>query len=199
MHSMVESAIAPAPRGASTARTITAAAQALADERGFDGFTMDELAEAAGVSRRTLFNHVTGKLEAVLGPMSEPPATALEEFRAGGPHGNLVADLAALAGCILDSHELGRDELTRLRRLLVANPKLLAATHQRFQELSERLVAEVAHREGASYGNRRARVAIGVLACLLDASLTAFVEDDDRRDLTHHFDESIRFARELFA
>jgi AcrR family transcriptional regulator len=199
MHSVAESAIERAPRGATTARTITTAAQRLADERGFDGFTMDELAEAAGVSRRTLFNHVAGKLDAVLGPQPDPPATALEEFRAGGPHGNLVADLAALADAILDSHELQRDELARVRRLLHDNPKLLLATHQRFHELSERLVGEVAHREGPSFGDHRARVAIGLLGCLFDVSLTAFVEDAGRRDLAHHFDESIRFARELFA
>ena len=199
MHFMAESATERASRGASTARTITVAAQRLADERGFDGFTMDELAEAAGVSRRTLFNHVAGKLDAVLGPPPDLPASALEEFRSGGPHGNLVADLAALADAILDSHALEREELARSRRLLLDNPKLLAATHQRFHELSERLVAEVAHREGPSYGDHRARVAIGLLACLFDVSLTAFVQDGRRRDLVHHFDQSIRFARELFA
>ena len=51
----------------------------LADDRGFDGFTMDELAAAAAVSRRTLFNHVSGKLEAVLGP----PAAQLLPHRGG--------------------------------------------------------------------------------------------------------------------
>ena len=54
-------------------------------------------------------------------------------------------------------------------------------------------------REGPSFGALRARVAIGVLACLFDTALTAFLEDEQRRELTHHFDETIRLARELFA
>ena len=203
MHYVAKSAIEDAARAGTsrgvTALEITAVAQQLADERGFDGFTMDELAAAAGVSRRTLFNHVAGKLDAVLGPEPVPPSTALEEFRGGGPHGDLVLDLAALAGAILDSSAAGRDELARARRLLTGNAKLLAATHDRFHHLSELLVAEIAHREGESFGALRARVAIAVLACLFDTALTAFLEDPQRRDLTHHFDESIRLARELLA
>ncbi len=194
----MDEARARASRG-ETALAITAAAQRLADERGFDGFTMDELAAAAGVSRRTLFNHVAGKLDAVLGPEPAPPATALEEFRAGGPHGDLVLDLASLAGAILDSSAVTREELARARRILTGNPKLLAATHDRFHHLSEQLVAAIADREGSGFGARKARVAIGVLACLFDTALTAFLEDEQRRDLTHHFDESIRLARQLFA
>jgi AcrR family transcriptional regulator len=199
MHSVTQSATPQLPRGEATAREITAVAQRLADERGYDGFTMDELAQAAGVSRRTLFNHVTGKLEAVLGPLPEPAPEALSVFRAGGPHGDLVRDLAVLADGILDASVSGREELARARRLLTANPKLLAATHDRFHRLSEVLVDEVAAREGASFGALRARVAIGVLACLFDTALTAFLEDHRRRALTHHFDETIRLARELFA
>src|SRR5262245_7061502 len=54
-------------RKSSTARRITVCAQRLTDERGFDGFTMDDLAEAAGLSRRTLFNYFPSKADAVLG------------------------------------------------------------------------------------------------------------------------------------
>ncbi|ACQ78532.1 transcriptional regulator, TetR family [Beutenbergia cavernae DSM 12333] len=41
------------------------AAFELASERGLDGFTIDELAEATGLARRTFFNHFTSKEEAV--------------------------------------------------------------------------------------------------------------------------------------
>ena len=61
---MVESAT---QRKLVTSERITLCAQVLADEHGLDGFTMDELATAADVSRRTLFNHFPGKVDAVLG------------------------------------------------------------------------------------------------------------------------------------
>ena len=48
---------------------IIAAAQRLSVNCGYSGFTIDDLAEAVGVSRRTLFNHVSSKEEAVLGAL----------------------------------------------------------------------------------------------------------------------------------
>jgi AcrR family transcriptional regulator len=178
---------------------ITHAARRLADARGLDGFTMDELAEDAGVSRRTLFNHFAGKLDAVLGPPPEPPADVLATFRAGGPHGDLLLDLRHVADATLTVQGLGRDELAQVRRLLLAGPKLLAATHERFLRLSERLVREIELREGPRADSRRARVAIGLLASLFDTSLQAFLDDPEQKPLAHHFDESLRFARALFA
>ena len=58
---------------------------------------MDDLAALAGVSRRTLFNYFPGKDDAVLGgpPVLDAEA-ASTTFVAGGPHGNLVDDLAEI-------------------------------------------------------------------------------------------------------
>ncbi|HYF72879.1 MAG TPA: TetR family transcriptional regulator, partial [Nocardioides sp.] len=62
----------------------------LTDERGLDGWTMDDLAAVSDVSRRTLFNYFPGKVDAVLGGTPELPADALEVFHGGGPTGRLV-------------------------------------------------------------------------------------------------------------
>jgi TetR/AcrR family transcriptional regulator of autoinduction and epiphytic fitness len=55
----------PPPDGRSALRAerrlaILDAARALATEHGSDGFTVDQVAARAGVSRRTVFNHVAG-------------------------------------------------------------------------------------------------------------------------------------------
>ena len=60
-----------------------AAAQRLAVDCGYAGFTVEDLARAVGVSRRTLFNHVSSKEEAVLGMLpvltdEQAPRTELE-------------------------------------------------------------------------------------------------------------------------
>ena len=55
-------------RRAETARRIRWAALELTREKTFDGWTMDELAERAEVSRRTLFNYFDSKADVVLGP-----------------------------------------------------------------------------------------------------------------------------------
>ena len=58
------------------------------------------LAQAVGVSRRTLFNHVSSKEEAVLGVLPEITDEQVETLSAGGPSGHLIDDLITT---ILDS------------------------------------------------------------------------------------------------
>ena len=58
MHFMTPSA--SPTRRERTLAMIVQRARELTDRHGLDGFTMDDLAEAAGVSRRTLFNYVPG-------------------------------------------------------------------------------------------------------------------------------------------
>src|SRR6478609_9557324 len=102
MHFVSESAIGLREQKRwETSHRIAMCAQRLTDEHGLDGFTMDELADAAEVSRRTLFNYFPSKLDAVLGELPAVPPAALATFHAGGPHGSLIEDLGALAMAIL--------------------------------------------------------------------------------------------------
>lgn len=70
-------------------QAIVAAAATLMDDRGTYRFTVEELAEAAGVSRRTIFNHF-GSLDDVVGQVC---AELLEDFGA-----ELEAAVAAAPG-----------------------------------------------------------------------------------------------------
>ena len=97
MHSMADSAISQRDQKRwESSQRITECAQALTVDRGLDGFTMDDLAEAAGVSRRTLFNYFRSKTDAILGVAPDVPDAAVEAFRSGGPHGDLIDDLIEL-------------------------------------------------------------------------------------------------------
>ena len=96
-----------AEKQALTRVRIVRCAQRLCLDAGFDGFTMDELAEAAEVSRRTLFNYFPSKVDAVLGAAEAPDLASpglqevADRFRDGGPHGLLGEDLAELARHLL--------------------------------------------------------------------------------------------------
>src|SRR4051812_43814275 len=121
MHSMSASATQPTRREAqkrATERRIHRCALVLTDERGLESWTMEDLAEAADVSRRTLFNYFQGKVDAVLGGPPELPAEALETFHAGGPSGRLVDDLSTLAAAILAEHDFDPDLVALGRRAL---------------------------------------------------------------------------------
>lgn len=182
-----------------TSRRITLCALRLTDERGLDGFTMEELAEAAEVSRRTLFNYFPGKIDAVLGEHPDLPEAALAEFLAGGPHGNLLEDIAELARAAISDTPPDRDTVDLGRRVLCAHSRLHSAAHQRFQDLTDECGALVSEREGVEYGADQARLLLRLVLVLFDAALDVFVQEGETRTLVEIFDEQLRSARALFA
>ena len=54
---------------AATRTAITAVARSLTAEHGLNGFTVEEVCEAAGISRRTFFNYFQSKEDAIIGPV----------------------------------------------------------------------------------------------------------------------------------
>jgi AcrR family transcriptional regulator len=182
-----------------TSLRITRCAQQLTDAHGIDGFTMEDLAAAAEVSRRTLFNYFPSKTDAVLGEAPEIPEADLATFVAGGPHGNLVDDVAELARIALDAKRTDRESLELGRKVLNANPRLLACAHERFETVAEEFAALVVEREGDGYPTGRARLVLHVLLALFDSALVALIEDTTGRTLVDMFEDQLVAARELFA
>ncbi len=197
MHSMEESATLRERRRLETEHRITICAQRLTDERGLDGFTMDELAETAEVSRRTLFNYFPSKIDAVLGNPPEVPPDVLATFYAGGPHGHLVDDLGELAMVLLRSKVLDREEMARGRRIVVTTPRLIVAAHERFEALAGEFVEMILAREGQEYGADRARLLVQLFVALFDGCLPT--QEGDDRPLGDVFLDQLRLARELLA
>ena len=181
-----------------TSHRITMCAQRLTDAHGLDGFTMDELADAAEVSRRTLFNYFPSKLDAVLGEIPEIPPAALATFHAGGPHGSLVEDLGTLAKAVLSVKEPDREAMVLSRRVLSGSPRVLAAAHQRFEQITEDFVALILEREGPAFDIDRARLAVRILGALFDSALTTFIAGDER-PVDVLFDLYLNQTRSLFA
>jgi AcrR family transcriptional regulator len=200
MHYMLNSAMCGrrASHRQETARRINTCAQQLAEQHGLDGFSMDDLADAAGVSRRTLFNYFPGKDAAVLGDPLELDPELTERFVAGGPTGHLVDDMVALIEPALVSKTFNREDIARGRRLLAAEPRLMAVAHERFTTVGAQVVELVAAREGDEHDATRATIVVRLLAVLFDFALTAFVADP-RRELHELFDDAIRSARSAFA
>ncbi len=199
MHSVTESATTSADRRRATSRRISVRAQQLTDQRGLDGWTMEDLAEATGVSRRTLFNYYPGKIDAVLGVAPELSAEAVEQFRSRGATSDLVRDLRTLGSELLAAEDLSREDIERSRRILLNTPRLLAAAHDRFYALSAQIVELVRDREGAAFDANRAQVAVRLLAALFDAALENFLNDPAERPLTETYDDVLRTARQLLA
>jgi AcrR family transcriptional regulator len=139
-------------------------------ERGYDATTLAEIAEAAGVSTRTIFAYFPSKediLFASFQTMREGLGRALAE-RPGGEDA-----LTTLRDFILFGHT--KTELDRkLDRIIGSDETLLSHKRARISQLQELLAAAIADDLGAGPDDLRAQIAA--------ASLTAAFEVLERRD-----------------
>lgn len=166
-------------------------------ERGFDGWTVDDLAAAADVSRRTVFNYFEGKADIVLGPGIEVDQAKVDAFVAGGPTGRLFDDLIVLA------HEATRDRtdeqlISSLREAVVRDSRLLALVHDRLEDAATGLVERVRQREGDDFPAPQARLLLKLLLTFFDHALDR-TSDDPSRTFTEHFDATVADARSALA
>ena len=170
--------------------TIVEAAQRLAVSCGYSGFTVEDLARAVGCSRRTLFNHVSSKEEAVLGALPQVTDEQVARLREGGPTGDLLEDLLET---IIES--VGGDDATpedwqRLHDVVRRNPELLVRIHDHVDGLRDSLVTHLTSREGVTA--QQARVTLSITAALVGLAVEGLIEDPSYgtlRERTHaHLD-----------
>jgi AcrR family transcriptional regulator len=194
---MSESAIVRSGKRQLMAQRITTTAQLLVLEHGLDGFTMEQLAEQVGVSRRTLFNYFPGKDDAILGGPPVIDDDMLEAFTAGGPTGNLVEDLAALVLAVLDDNPGTREDVARGRQVMRSNPRLIAFAHERLQECVESSMVFIEKREGSAFDRSRVDVAIALVIVCVHLAMDRYLDDDVESELSSLFTESLGTARDL--
>jgi AcrR family transcriptional regulator len=123
-------------------------------ERGFDNVSVAEIAAAAQVSKKTVFNYFTVKEDLVLGPgkhqIHEPAAVVRERKPGQTPHG-AIRDylLTALAE---RQPMTGLSDLPHVRQIqrLIHTTPALAVRRMHFDDQSRRLLAEALAEEGAS-------------------------------------------------
>ena len=122
---------APAPSGQQrrrrrTQRALQNAAIALTDRRGLAAVTVDDIAAAAGVSRRTFFNHFPTKAAALFDP---DPSDAERLARLLDAAGGSADPWRALQS-VLVSFVAGHENVIVVRRRLIAVSPELAQYHR---------------------------------------------------------------------
>lgn len=188
-----------------TRTRINRCAMQLTQERGLDGWTMDELAADAEVSRRTLFNYFSSKVDAVLGAAGSPtrrddPAAlaAFATFVAGGPTGSLVGDLTVLARLVLADEEFDPGNVAMRRALLTCSSRLMEAVHQHFEQTADDIAALLLQRD-ATLGEDRAHLVVRLLVAVFDSAMRVHLatEDPTHADLVDIFVDQLHAAGEL--
>lgn len=158
---------------------------------------MEDLAEAAGVSRRTLFNYVSGKLDAVLGAPSAPDPSRLDAFRSGGPTGRLGEDVKATIVALLDTKDIAADELDRTRRLIASDVRLQKEMHEKFAQIAGFFTEAILER-APELSPLQARAAATVTLALFDVALDAYVADP-RMSIADYYLQAFDGAAALLA
>jgi AcrR family transcriptional regulator len=108
-----------------TRREIQRAVLLLSAERGIDKVTVEEISRCAAISPRTFFNYFASKDSALVGDELELACESdIEKFVAGGPSGDVLADLATLIGLSLQNTD-GDREIHELRRAVMKDNSYL--------------------------------------------------------------------------
>ncbi|MEU5630377.1 TetR family transcriptional regulator [Streptomyces rishiriensis] len=153
------------------------AAVELFTSRGYDGTTVDEIAEAVDVSPRTFFRYFAGKDEAALGLVEMTVARFVEAVRARPPH---EAPLHALRRAVVDDwHSINEvvesvvpvELYLRMYRVIEETPVLLAAHLRRSAEVEEGMARVIAEREGLDVdADPRPRLAVALFGGAMRAA-----------------------------
>ncbi len=190
---MTETETAPGPAAAENPRArVERAALDLFTERGFENVTSDEVADVAGISRRTFFRYFATKADAVWGDFTDHVARLDGLLAATDPAQPVLASVWAAYVEVNDYPEAELPLLRERMQLILTEPALLAHSQLRFAEVDRVVARHVATRTGSSPDDLVPRL---VAATTRAAATTAFEAwlADERSSLAGHlhtaFDE----------
>ncbi|MET9427193.1 TetR family transcriptional regulator [Streptomyces sp. NPDC003036] len=162
-----------------------AALQSLA-LKGFDAVTIDEIATAAGVSKRTFFRYFASKEDVVVQFLADMGAGIRTEL-AGRPAGEQPsaalkhAVWVSMAAC--GDHSGHAARALRVVQLILRTPALLARFLERQAQWRDDLAAELAHRlELDPETDLYPRLAAGMALTAYDAVLRRWSDSDGAED-----------------
>jgi AcrR family transcriptional regulator len=167
-----------------TRQTIVDAAFDLFEERGFDGTTIADIAEAAEIAPRTFFSYFPSKDDVVFHDFEERYAMVASWFRDREPGTNAIDALrAGIAGTIgqLDPGQL-REKRCR-NRMVRENESLAAHSDHLKGKFAELLAEAVAEDLGDAPGDLRPR-----LVAAATAAAIGVIEDLPEDDVGNPFE-----------
>ena len=144
---MTQTAVAPDAREDTRAR-IEQAALDLFTAQGFEQVTIDEIADAAGISRRTFFRYVTAKADAVWGDFDAHVLRLKTMLAAAADDQSVLASICAAYVEVNDYAEDGLPMLRQRMRLILGEPALQAHSQVRYAAVDRVVAAHVARRMG---------------------------------------------------
>lgn len=160
---------------AETHGRIQAEAMRLFIERGFDATTIDEIAEAANVSRRSLFDYFGTKEEIVFSTKAGFPDN-LAEAIARRPADEPLLDMVENAMTDMVDHLLTPQSYA-VARLISETPALSAGDKAKYEIIERVLAAALAGRKGLAATDLGCRVAASTAIGIMKLTIEAWLAD----------------------
>lgn len=178
---------------------ITASAMDLLRVQGYDETTVEEIAEAAGISRTTFFRYFGSKEDIVFGHIEELNQQILAALAARPADEPVWQSLRRAADILIVAltHESPR-ERRKIMRMVLTSPALRARRMARAVGWHDLLTPEVARRMGVTdlTADPRPRAVVGAAhSCLSAAFDTWSATDDETVDLAEIVDLAMSAPR----
>jgi AcrR family transcriptional regulator len=162
---------------AETHARIQAEAIRLFLERGFETTTLDDIAEAAGVSRRSLFHYFESKEEIVLSARADFP-NVIAEAIGRRPAGESLLEMVENA-LIDTATRYGSTQTRDLSRLIHDTPSLSAGEQAKYEHVERALGKALADRKNLPEIDTACRVTAATAIGILKLAIEAWLGGDD--------------------
>ncbi|HLH68929.1 MAG TPA: TetR family transcriptional regulator [Candidatus Dormibacteraeota bacterium] len=164
----------------------------LLTDREFDAVTIDEIAAAAGISRRTFFRYFPSKEEVVLGFLDRMGRLLRDAIVARPPEEPPLQAVHTALRPRIAAYSAAADRTLALVRLLQRSPSLRAQELERRQRLRELVAEAIAIRLGLDHRrDLRPRLLAAVALAPFDVAITMWLDSRSTDDVRTILDEAI--------
>lgn len=181
-----------------TSRALTDTARRLTTERGFAGFTIEELCTDVGVSRRTFFNYFESKENAVFGFATVEFRQEVLEEEFVTQRGDIVEDFVRLT---IRRFELFNpvDDAPALFAVIEHEPRLLKAAFEQIAKNEQRDMDLILRRLDDDDAPLRAEVIVHSVGALVRMSMEQLVHHQSTESFADLMTRRLTLARSLYA
>jgi AcrR family transcriptional regulator len=171
----------------------------LLTDRDFESVTVDEIAAAAGVSRRSFFRYFASKEDVVLQYLDQMAERLRDAIAARPPAESPVAAVHAALRPTVAAYAADANRTLAVVRLLQRSPALRARELESRQRLRELVAQAIGRRLGLDHrADLRPRLLAGIALVPFDVAITTWVEGRAGDDVHAILDAAIAgLGREL--